>query len=466
MKPITVGFLPLYIALYDQSNPELRPRLEAFYERMAHLLEERGLIVLRSPFCRLEEEFAREVARYEAAGAAAVVTLHMAYSPSLESERVLSGTPLPVVVLDTTETPAFGPDQDPGEIMYCHGIHGVMDLCSMLKRSGKAFAVAAGHWKESDVLDRTVGFVRAAAGAAALAGSRVGSVGGSFEGMGDFLVPEEELRDRFGVTVVRASKEELCALRDAIPAQAVQKEMALDRERGVCLQEFAPEVHEQTAKSCLTLRRWLEKERLNAFTVNFRAVGPETGLAVMPFMEACKAMERGLGYAGEGDVLTAAFAGALIAGIETAAFVEIFCPDWQGGRLLLSHMGEMNYGLLAGRPELKAMPFVFGEAGDPVVGYGCYRAGSAVFVNIFRDERGFRLLAAPVDMEEPEGDDRFVGNVRGWMKPQVPLERFLERLSEAGATHHSILVYGAAVEQLRFFADLLDIPVTVVSADE
>ena len=49
MKPITVGFLPLYIALYDQSNPELRPRLEAFYERMAHLLEERGLIVLRSP---------------------------------------------------------------------------------------------------------------------------------------------------------------------------------------------------------------------------------------------------------------------------------------------------------------------------------------------------------------------------------------------------------------------------------
>ena len=165
-------------------------------------------------------------------------------------------------------------------------------------------------------------------------------------------------------------------------------------------------------------------------------------------------------------MLTAAFAGALIAGFETAAFVAIFCPDWQGGRLLLSHMGEMNYGLLAGRPELKAMPFVFGEAGDPVVGYGCYRAGSAVFVNIFRDERGFRLLAAPVDMEEPEGDDRFVGNVRGWMKPQVPLERFLERLSEAGATHHSILVYGAAVEQLRFFADLLDIPVTVVSADE
>ena len=35
MKKIKVGFLPLYVKLYDDVVPGLRPRLEAFYETMA-----------------------------------------------------------------------------------------------------------------------------------------------------------------------------------------------------------------------------------------------------------------------------------------------------------------------------------------------------------------------------------------------------------------------------------------------
>ena len=462
MKPITIGLLPLYIALYDESNPELRPRLEAFYEEIARGLENRGLSVLRTPFCRRREEFEQAVAGYEAGGAAGIVTLHMAYSPSLESEEILSATPLPLVVLDTTETWEFGPEQDPGEIMYCHGIHGVMDLCSMLRQRGKPFAIAAGHWRESDVLDRTAGLVRAAAGAASLFGSRVGTIGGSFEGMGDFRVSADELLSRFGVTVVKAEETELCALRDRIAERDIREDMEADLARGERLALFSPAVHGRTVQSCLTVRRWLEAQRLDAFTVNFRAVRPEMGLSVMPFMEACKAMERGIGYAGEGDVLTAAFTGALMRGFGAAAFVEIFCPDWKDGRLFLSHMGEIHYGLLSGKPELKELPFVFGEAENPIVGYGCYRAGKAIFVNIFRDKQGFRLLAAPVAMEEPAGEDRFAGNVRGWMKPAVPLDAFLEQLSTAGATHHSVLVYDASVDQMKFFAALLGLPITVV----
>ena len=35
MQKIKIGFLPLYIKLYDDTSPELRPRLEKFYEQMA-----------------------------------------------------------------------------------------------------------------------------------------------------------------------------------------------------------------------------------------------------------------------------------------------------------------------------------------------------------------------------------------------------------------------------------------------
>ena len=49
----------------------------------------------------------------------------------------------------------------------------------------------------------------------------------------------------------------------------------------------------------------------------------------MPFLEIEKQMVRGIGYAGEGDVLTAALSAALASGFEETSFTEMFCPDWK-----------------------------------------------------------------------------------------------------------------------------------------
>ena len=78
---------------------------------------------MRSPFCRLENEFKETVAGFEKEAVDAIVTLHMAYSPSLESIDVLCNTKLPIIVLDTTETFEFSATQNSSEIGYCHGFH-------------------------------------------------------------------------------------------------------------------------------------------------------------------------------------------------------------------------------------------------------------------------------------------------------------------------------------------------------
>ena len=104
MKSIKIGLLPLYVKLYDDVNVDRKP-LENFYEEIAtRFQEEYGFEVLKTPVCRLKEEFAAAVRSYEAQGADAIVTLHIAYSPSLESAEVLCGTELPIVVLDTTDS--------------------------------------------------------------------------------------------------------------------------------------------------------------------------------------------------------------------------------------------------------------------------------------------------------------------------------------------------------------------------
>jgi len=86
MKTAKIGFLPLYIKLYDDCGlQDIRDRTEAFYEKMAQGFEAKGIEVIRSPFCCVKPEFEAAVAKFEAEGADCIVTWHAAYSPSLES---------------------------------------------------------------------------------------------------------------------------------------------------------------------------------------------------------------------------------------------------------------------------------------------------------------------------------------------------------------------------------------------
>lgn len=455
VKKIKIGFLPLYIKLYDDCGFVVRPRTEPFYEALAARFEELGFEVLRSPFCNVKEEFRAAVDKFENEKADCIVTWHAAYSPSLECIEVLSKTSLPIVVLDTTEVIDFSSVADPDDMNYCHGIHGVMDMTNMLRRAGKPYAIAAGHYPSTDVVERAAGYVKAAVGATSLKGTKVGTIGGSFDGMGDFLISDKELKEVFGVEAVYSEGAELTALRAEVTNEEIERELDFDAENYVEIGEIDDECHIKTVRNCLAVRKWIEKHGLEAFTVNFREIRPENGLEIMPFMEACKAMARGIGYAGEGDVLTAAVTGALMRGFGDATFVEIFCPDWRGGTLYLSHMGEYNPALTSGENELKKIPFIFGEADDPVVGYGCYKGGKAVFTNLFKNEKGtYSMLIAPVEMQEIY-EDNFVGSVRGWMKPEMPVAEFLETISRHGVTHHSSLVYGADVHELEFFAKLI-----------
>ncbi len=102
-----VGLLPLYIELYDEACPEMRPEVEAFYERIAGELRRRELEVCTRPICRRAEEFAAAVAAFEELGADALVTLHLAYSPSLEAERALRRSMVRSLVRDVAPECAF-----------------------------------------------------------------------------------------------------------------------------------------------------------------------------------------------------------------------------------------------------------------------------------------------------------------------------------------------------------------------
>jgi len=192
-----IGLLPLYLKLYDDSVPSMRPRIDAFLETITHELPVLGLELVSAPICRVKSEFLSAVNMFENEGAAAIITLHLAYSPSLESIDALTGTDLPILVLDTTENYEFDASVNAEEISFNHGIHGVQDMCNLLLRRGKAFNVFAGHCRYSNVLERVANHCRGLEVAAAFRGAKIGLVGEPFQGMGDFQVPFDELKQDF-----------------------------------------------------------------------------------------------------------------------------------------------------------------------------------------------------------------------------------------------------------------------------
>jgi L-arabinose isomerase len=194
----------------------------------------------------------------------------------------------------------------------------------------------------------------------------------------------------------------------------------------------------------------MERERLTGFTVNFLAVDSVSGLPTVPFVEAGKSLARGLGYAGEGDVLTAGFVGALLSVYPETTFTEMFCPDWEHDAVFLSHMGEMNYNLADGKVVLMEKPFPWTDVENPLVPAGRYKAGHAVLIDLAPGpENSYSLIASSVEMLPALGEDRMSESVRGWFRPFLPLPEFLRKYSEAGGTHHLALVYGADMEDFH-----------------
>ncbi len=460
MKKIKVGLLPLYIKLYDDVNSD-KTYTRAFYDRMAGILKIQGFDVIKTENCRIKPEFKAAVEMFEKEGADVIVTLHAAYSPSLESVDALVGTELPIVVLDSTEAFSLNKFETPNPISNNHGIHGVMDMCNLLKQRGKKFAIAAGHTSNSNVIKKTCDFIKAAFAAKSLKGSKVGAFGTSFDGMGDFLISKEDAMNIFGIKIVSFTDKDMLDLCAKVTKEEIEDEKReYSKDFDSKLNKTDEEVLDGAVKAALAVRKGIEEKNLDAFSVNFLDVTSKN-LNSMPFVECCKAMQRGIGYAGEGDVLTASFVGALLKAFKDTSFIEIFCPDWKNDKLLISHMGEMNYGVANAKPVLERSPFIYTDANDAIKGFAEFKKGPAVFGNVYKDEDGkYKLLLSNVEMLD--GEPGFESSIRGWFKTKMSVAEFLETLSEYGAIHHSFLVYDADIKALEYFGKLVGLGVNKI----
>ena len=464
MGKIKAGYLPLYIKLYDDSNPKTREPLVAYMNGLIGMLETQGLEIVRADVCRIKEEFDAAAELFIKEDVDVVITQHLAYSPSEESIGALLSLPVPIVVFDTTPDYELLSMADyQSGISPNHGIHGVQDMTNMLRKNGRPYYICAGHALHSEVISEVVGMCRAAAAAKFFKKEKVGSVGGSFTGMGDFKVSDEFYKEKIGAEVSYMTKDVVAEYLPQVTEEEIDAEIANDKAWFASdITEDFTDNYRAATKAGLAIRKWMAAKELDACTVNFLTLD-ECGLPKMPFIECCKMMFTRKGYAGEGDVLTAGLVGALLSVYPDTTFTEMFCPDWKEDLILLSHMGESNPRLAQWKPLLANTKFNYNSCGDTVAMYNCFRPGKVVLVNLAPMGDHFSMIVTEAEIV----DGGLVNGVyrhstQGWFKPCKPVREFLKEYSEAGGTHHSAMVYGVNAAEIEAFGKMMGFDVVTI----
>ncbi len=453
-----VGLLPLYLALYDEVRPDARPEMQAFADRVAGKLEGAGLRVARAPIACVRHEVESALRELMHREVELLATLHLAYSPSMEAIDALSEARVPLLLLDTTPAERFGEDATSAEMFRNHGIHGVQDLACMLRRRERPYLLAVGHVDDPAFLADVVTTARAAQATRSMRTMRVLVLGDPFPGMGDFTAPEEVMRTRLGIESRRATVDALAQAAAEVSEDEVAAECAADAER-FDTSEVPGEVLARTNRVGLGVRRMIEEAKAGAFSFNFASFTDETGVGTVPFLEASKAMARGLGYAGEADALTAALVGALGRAGCRVTFTEMFCPDWTEGTVFMSHMGECNLAIACAGTKLVEKEYAFSAVGNPAIAIPKLEPGEATLVNLAPGpHESFDLIAARVEVLDRGPVSGFPDVPHFWIRPtECDLRGFLRRYSQRGGTHHLALCMGDEVELAARMAQMLGI---------
>ena len=458
MSDIKIGLLPLYAGLYDQMDPQDKHTYSGYIDEVADGFAKNGASVVKAPVGIYESDIRETVRNFEKADVSLIAVLFLAYHPSLESAPALSETKIPVAMLDITPSLGFGPNTDPSLIMPCHGIHGVQDLCCVLQRYGKPFRVFAGHSKESDAIARCACYAKSCAMAAAFKSCRVGIIGEPFEKMGDFAMGFPYIELTTGAKTISLEKQNAIRLTESLTEAEINEAAEMLRSAFSIADGLSDDCFNLAATNTAVIKKWIHEEKLNAFTFNFLDFGKGLGLSAIPFAAASLLMGGCTGYAGEGDVLTAALVAACMRIYPESTFTEMFCPDWQGNTVFMSHMGEVNYKVSI-NPTIfcKDVPWVPELNGGKTPGVAAlYKPGDAVLVNLVPLARGkYSLILAPCEICAVNTEDKFIESVRGWLRPPYDISKFLEDYSNLGGTHHSSLCYGADVSVLAEFGKLM-----------
>lgn len=304
-RSCNVGVLLTLADLYRQSMPGLSDEYTRYWTKVLEEILGDAAALYFPGSGHTTEEVAGAVRSCEQADCDLLLVLPIAYAPSGAAIDSLVATDLPILVVSTSRDLTLTDQITHEDLRANQAMHGVQDLANLLRRRGCNFVLVAGHRSQEGFRGKLKQVCAAAAGARTLRSGRIGRLGTPFAGMLDFSYAPSLLSQKLGLEVVELEPELL--INRAAEVQPDEVKQFLDWARAMFQMDpdFTEEELNTAASWSLALEKIVEDHSLDGIAMNFQAV-LAAGAATLPFLGADRLMSRGIGYAGEGDVLTVA----------------------------------------------------------------------------------------------------------------------------------------------------------------
>ena len=455
IKPVEkprVAVLALFLEFYQEKLAGYGDRVQAQLAKFQAELAD-FCVIESSRLCWLQDHLLDEIRAAETRNADALLVIPMCYTASLMTLLPLLRTALPVVIWNTQEALGISDEYTADDLLMNHVTQGTQDVTNVLVRTGRVFGMESGHYQDRDALARLGEWLDAARAAQAARSFRVGLLGQPFQDMGDFGVDETLMAAGWGPQAVHLGIIDFVRLIDDVDANAVNAVVAADHDRFDIDPGLSVETHRASVRLELALRQLVDQHRLDAFTMNFRELTDDGRCPTMPFLGINKLMADGMGYAGEGNITTAAHMAQLrrLCGVST--FTEIYTVDYPRNLMVMTHMQECNPAMARqdrkvrlinkefwapGVQDYTGMHFTLEPGPVTLTTFTSGADGNFYYITYettIRDMNPFPAFDVPhwvVELDEPVGD-------------------FLTRYSLAGGPHHLVAVPGhrtAAVQKL------------------
>jgi L-arabinose isomerase len=204
----------------------------------------------------------------------------------------------------------------------------------------------------------------------------------------------------------------------------------------------------------------VEEGKFGAFHTNFQDL---QSLRQLPGLACQDLMRQGYGFAGEGDWKTAAMVRIMkqMAADQTAgtSFIEDYTYHMEPGNGLNmgAHMLEVCPTLAGEKPSIKVVPLGIGDREPPARLTFRAKAGPAILVSLIDMGDRFRMIVNDVLCQEQTRDMPNLPVAAVLWRPLPDLETSAEAWMYAGGAHHSVLSYSLTVEEMRDYAEIMNI---------
>jgi L-arabinose isomerase len=455
-----IGLMGVMQELYDEMLPGITER-QADYARDLGLAvaEAAGITVDVAPPVRGREDAERTIAEFERSGVEGVLVVMLTYGPAMRLARALAATSLPVCLANVQPRPEVTSAWDMADLTYNQGIHGAQDTANAMVRAGRPFHVVTDDW-HAPTFGAAIGrWARAAAAVSRWRSLRVAVFGYAMNQMGDIRVDEHSLQRALGPQVDALAPGALHRATAEVSAEDVRALIAEEDERFEIDERLGDDERADHARMQLGLERMLRDGGYAAYSTHFGAIAEDGRFARLPLAAASSLMAKGIGFAAEGDALTAALMVAAHDLHGDTQFTEMYAMDFPRDAVLLSHMGEGNWALAReDRPvRLIKRPLGIGGLGDPPTFLFQYRPGPATLATLVSlGGDAFRLVVAEGEVLDTD-ELPSLEMPYGFFRPDVGVRACMDAWLRLGGPHHQVLNPGRVAEDWRTFATLAGI---------